>query len=82
MNDSTVNSTICPRCDAENVRVLTTSPIPGRWTMYVCNTCIYSWRSTEARSATDPLAYPAEFKLDPRDIPSIPAIPTVPPRRR
>jgi vanillate/4-hydroxybenzoate decarboxylase subunit D len=82
VNDSTANSTICPRCDAENVRVLTTSPIPGRWTMYVCNTCIYSWRSTEARSATDPLAYPAEFKLDPRDIPSIPAIPTVPPRRR
>jgi hypothetical protein len=82
VNDSTVNSTICPRCDAENVRVLTTSPILGRWTMYVCNTCIYSWRSTEARSATDPLAYPAEFKLDPRDIPSIPAIPTVPPRRR
>ncbi|GAA4507617.1 hypothetical protein GCM10023191_066270 [Actinoallomurus oryzae] len=50
--------------------------------MYVCNTCIYSWRSTEPRSATDPLAYPAEFKIDPVDIPSIPAIPAVPPRRR
>ncbi len=82
MNDTTVNSTICPRCDAENVRVLTTSPVPGRWTMYVCDICVYGWRSTEPPSATDPLGYPAEFKIDPAEIAALPAIPAVPSRRR
>jgi hypothetical protein len=82
VNDTDVNTSICPRCDAENVRVLTTSPVPGGWTMYVCVTCVYSWRSTEPASATDPLTYPAEFKINPAEIPAIPAIPAVPPRRR
>jgi hypothetical protein len=82
VNDVDVNTSICPRCDTENVRVLTTSPVAGEWTMYVCMTCVYSWRSTEPPSATDPLTYPAEFKIDPAEIPAIPAIPTVPPRRR
>ncbi|TJZ94357.1 hypothetical protein FCI23_53965 [Actinacidiphila oryziradicis] len=72
---------ICPRCDAENVRVLTTSPVPGRWIMYVCDTCVYTRRSTEPSYATDPATYPAAFKIDPAEIPTMAAIPPVPPRR-
>jgi hypothetical protein len=82
MTDTTVNTTICPRCDVQNIRVLTTSPVPGRWTMYVCDTCVYSWRSTEPSSVTDPATYPAEFKIDPAEIPGLPPIPPIPPRRR
>ncbi|MCW2904349.1 MAG: hypothetical protein JWO67_6614 [Streptosporangiaceae bacterium] len=82
MKDTTANTTICPRCDSQNIRLLTISPVPGRWEMYVCGTCIYSWRSTEPDSATDPLTYPAEFKIDPAEIPTLPAIPSIPPRRR
>ena len=48
-----MTSRVCPRCKSENVRVLATSPVSGRWIMYVCDVCIYSWRSTEPRSATD-----------------------------
>jgi hypothetical protein len=82
MNETSVNSSICPRCDCDNVRVLAASPVSGRWTMYICNICIYSWRSTEPRVVTDPLTYPRQFKINPAEIPEISAIPTVPPRRR
>ena len=71
----------CPRCDASAVRVLTTSPVPGVWTMFSCATCLYSWRSTEPSYATDPSTYPAVFKVDPSTIDTLPVVPTVPPRR-
>ena len=38
---------ICPRCDSENIRVMVKSPVGDVWEMYVCDTCLYSWRSTE-----------------------------------
>jgi hypothetical protein len=60
---------------------MTTSPVPGRWVMYVCDTCFYSWRCTEPAYATDPAAYPAAFKIDPDSIPGMEAIPPVPLRR-
>jgi vanillate/4-hydroxybenzoate decarboxylase subunit D len=75
------NDSVCPRCDATSVRVMTTSPVPGRWVMYVCDTCLYSWRSTEPAYATDPAGYPAAFKIEPDSIPGMEAIPPVPPRR-
>ncbi|NMH99685.1 hypothetical protein HF526_20540 [Pseudonocardia sp. K10HN5] len=71
----------CPRCDAHEIRVLTTSPVPGVWTMFSCTTCLYSWRSTEPSYATDPTTYPAVFKVDPATIPDMPVVPTVPQRR-
>ena len=37
----------CPRCDADTVRVMTKSPVGDVWEVYVCDTCSYSWRSTE-----------------------------------
>jgi vanillate/4-hydroxybenzoate decarboxylase subunit D len=78
---STTQSSICPRCDSTATRVLTVSPVAGVWTMYTCDVCFYSWRSTEPSYATDPATYPAAFKVDPATIPGMPGIPTVPPRR-
>ncbi|GAB2970163.1 phenolic acid decarboxylase subunit D [Amycolatopsis acidiphila] len=74
--------TTCARCDSTGtIRVLTTSPVPGAWTMYACSTCTYSWRSTEAAYVSDPATYPAAFKVDPAAIAEMPVVPTVPPRR-
>jgi vanillate/4-hydroxybenzoate decarboxylase subunit D len=71
----------CPRCDERRVRVLTTSPVARAWTMYTCDVCFYSWRSTEPPSVTDPATYPAAFKIIAAEIPDMPVVPTIPPRR-
>ena len=63
----------CPRCDAETVRVMTKSPVGDVWEVYVCDTCSYSWRSTEEIHVHD------VFKLKPEDIPGLQQIPPVPP---
>lgn len=63
----------CPRCGAENTRVMVKSPVEGKWEMYVCETCWYSWRSTE-----DPQVSPT-FALTPEEIPGLGVIPPVPP---
>lgn len=76
------NTTVCPRCEEPAVRVMTTSPVPGKWTMYVCDTCFYSYRSTEGPAATDPAAFPADWKVDPAGIPDMLPMPPVPERRR
>jgi hypothetical protein len=49
--------------------------------MYLCAICFYSWRSTEPEYATDPATYPPEFKIDPREIPEMPVVPSLPHRR-
>jgi hypothetical protein len=71
----------CPRCDTHEVRLLTESPVPGRWFMYLCGVCFYSWRSTEPEYATNPATYPAAFKIDPKEIPNMPVVPSLPQRR-
>lgn len=80
MSAPTVPDT-CPRCDTHDVSLLTGSPVPGRWFMYTCGVCFYSWRSTEPAYATDPHSYPAAFKIDPAAIPEMPVVPTIPTRR-
>lgn len=49
------------------------SPVEGKWTAYICDTCYYSWRSTE-----DPKVAPI-FKLTKEKIPTLGVIPPVPP---
>lgn len=63
----------CPRCESENVHVMVTSPVGNVWEVYVCETCWYSWRSTE-----DPKISPV-FKLDPEKIHELGEIPPIPP---
>lgn len=81
MTSTPTNTTVCPRCERDTVRTMTTSPVPGRWTMYVCDTCFYGYRSTEEPAATDPAVFPMDFKVDPAGIGAMPAMPPVPPRR-
>lgn len=63
----------CPRCGSENTRVMVKSPVGDVWEVYVCETCWYSWRSTE-----DISIWPV-FKLDPAKISELGIIPPVPP---
>lgn len=66
----------CPRCGSETVRVMTKSPVGDVWEVYVCDTCYYSWRSTEEIHVHD------VFKLNPEDIPNLQQIPAVPPLKK
>ena len=63
----------CPRCGSEKVRVMTKSPVGDVWEVYVCDTCCYSWRSTENVHVDD------IFKLTPEAIANLAPIPPVPP---
>lgn len=68
----------CPRCRSVDTAVLAESPQPGIWTMFSCDICYYTWRSTEPDQNTDPAQYPAVFRLDPTQIPQLPTIPPKP----
>ena len=72
---------VCPRCRAATVDLRSASPVPGVWSVFGCSTCLYSRRSTEPDENTDPEKYPAAFRLNPADMPNLPVIPTIPPRR-
>ena len=68
---------ICPRCESETIRVRFESPVEGVWTLYGCDTCLFTWRSSEPATITDPALYPKKFKIKPeqlRNAPSMPAI--------
>jgi vanillate/4-hydroxybenzoate decarboxylase subunit D len=62
----------CPRCRADDIRQAATSPVPGRWVLWSCQTCWYAWRSTEPETATRADQYPESFRLDHRDITGAP----------
>lgn len=63
----------CPRCDEETVSEMVKSPVGDAWVAYICDTCFYSWRSTETPNV-DPI-----FKLTKEQIPTLGVIPPVPP---
>ena len=62
----------CPRCGSP-ARVMVKSPVGDVWEVYVCETCWYSWRSTETPVIID------KFKLDPTKLGELGVIPAVPP---
>jgi hypothetical protein len=68
---------ICPRCRAATAAVRATSPIAGVWTVLGCNTCFYTWRSTEPGENTDPEKYPQVFRLNPADLANLPIVPAI-----
>lgn len=70
---------ICPRCDSDTVELMTKSPVGDVWEVYVCETCWYSWRSTETPDKTDPAKYKASFKIEVAKIPNMLVIPPIPP---
>lgn len=72
----------CPRCRSVTVAVRSTSPIAGVWTVFGCDTCFYTWRSTEPSENTDPQNYPRVFQLNPENLATLPVVPRIAPRRR
>ena len=70
---------ICPRCETDKVNLMVKSPVGNVWEMYICETCTYSWRSTESADKTDPARYAKNFKINPSEIPNMLVIPTIPP---
>jgi hypothetical protein len=77
----TVKNLTCPRCRFENTNLMASSPIQGAWEVYICNTCFYSWRSTEPEENTNPDKYPPSFRLTKEEIETLPVLPVVPPLR-
>lgn len=72
----------CPRCDSTTVSVMATSPVGDVWEVYFCETCSFSWRSTEPDDITDPAKYDPRFKIDPATIASLDEMPPIPPLRK
>ncbi|AKX93125.1 vanillic acid non-oxidative decarboxylation gene [Moorella thermoacetica] len=70
---------ICPRCDQDTAEKLVDSPRGQEWSVYLCHTCYFSWRSTEDESITDPRFYSTKFKLSPDSFEKMLCIPPVPP---
>ncbi|HTK00288.1 MAG TPA: non-oxidative hydroxyarylic acid decarboxylases subunit D, partial [Bordetella sp.] len=72
----------CPRCRATTIKARAQSPVAGVWTVFGCDTCSYTWRSTEPVENTDPDLYPTVFRLSPQDISKMPIVPEIPPLRQ
>jgi hypothetical protein len=72
---------ICPRCQHQGAGVLFESPVQGVWTVFQCEQCLYTWRSTEPPRRSDPRYYPQAFRLDPDKLEHAEAIPQIPPLR-
>lgn len=68
----------CPRCDSELVSVMVKSPVGDAWEVYLCDTCKFSWRSTEPENITDPEQYDKRFKLNPEEFDKLDQIPPIP----
>ena len=71
----------CPRCRSNTTVVRAVSPKAGVWTVYGCDTCFYTWRSTEPEENTNPDKYPAVFRLVPENLAKLEVAPTIPPLR-
>ncbi|ATH63585.1 vanillate/4-hydroxybenzoate decarboxylase subunit D [Staphylococcus pasteuri] len=69
---------MCPRCDSKDVELLTKAPKDDAWEVHICNTCTFSWRSTEGEHITDPEKYDKRFKLNPEEFESLDQIPPIP----
>lgn len=69
---------ICPRCDSKTVKLLTKAPIDDAWEIYICETCDFTWRSTEGEDVTNPEKYDKKFKIDPTSIDDRPELPPIP----
>jgi hypothetical protein len=72
---------VCPRCRSTPIKVLSTSPAAGVWTIFSCTICLYAWRSTEPEENMNPDKYPAVFRLQPESLEDLLTAPTVPPLR-
>ncbi len=70
---------ICPRCDSDTAHKLVDAPVNKAWEVFLCDTCFYSWRSTDPKELSDPKTYSKKFKIDVANIPKLAVIPPIPP---
>jgi hypothetical protein len=68
---------ICPRCESSPTKIRFESPVAGVWTLYGCDDCLFTWRSTEPETITDPKLYPARFKVKLEKLKDIPVMPAI-----
>lgn len=73
---------ICPRCDSNRSEVVSHSPVAGAWEVLLCPVCMFTWRTSEPDSITDPAKYKSAFKVDPRDIPNVIHVPLIAERKQ
>ena len=73
---------VCPRCRSNAIAVRAQSPAAGVWTIFGCDTCFYTWRSTEPAANTDPDQYPQVFRLNPAELTKFPEVPAIAPLRQ
>ena len=73
---------ICPRCRSNATAVRAQSPAAGVWIIFGCDTCFYTWRSTEPAANTDPDQYPHVFRLNPAEFAKLPEVPAIAPLRQ
>jgi hypothetical protein len=71
----------CPRCTETATRIVANSPVLGAWSMALCPTCYYSWRSTEPDYATKRDAMSKDFQIDRALIANGKVMPEIPPLR-
>lgn len=69
----------CPRCEYEHVELMAVSPVEGVWTVYQCQRCLYTCRSTEPLRRTSREHYPEGFRMTQVDIDNGPMAPSIPP---
>jgi vanillate/4-hydroxybenzoate decarboxylase subunit D len=66
----------CPRCESK-AELVAKSPVEGAWEVYLCPVCIFTWRSIEPESITNPEKYNKAFKVNPADIPNAAHVPPI-----
>ena len=75
---NTMNNAIpCPRCNALDTELMTQSKTAG-WTVHLCGTCFYSWRSSEPAAFTQHDLYDSRFRLSPERIAHFSNYPPIP----
>ncbi|MFH1775135.1 MAG: non-oxidative hydroxyarylic acid decarboxylases subunit D [Chloroflexota bacterium] len=42
-----MESLTCARCESGNIEKIVDSPLKGKWEVYMCGDCNFTWRSTE-----------------------------------
>lgn len=66
---------ICPRCDSDTVEKMVDAPKDKIREVYICQTCFFSWRSTEDKFVNNPSSYDRRFKINPQGIDKLLPIP-------
>jgi len=70
----------CPRCNSSDTELMTQSKTTG-WTVHLCGTCFFSWRSSEPAMFTQHDLYDPRFRLSPERIMRFSSFPPIAPQK-